>query len=77
MAVRRRLRSRFGASVTLNAALMVAAAMRWLPPLATAGIKHGVAFLLLRDSARLARFDVGGRYLTESARAAEREVLTV
>jgi len=77
MAVRRRLRKHFGASVTLNAALMVAAALRWLPPLATAGVKHGLAFLLLRDSARLARFDVGGDFVSEDAQTPEQEPFTV
>jgi cation transport ATPase len=51
------LRKRFGASVALNSALMVAAAMRWVPPMATAAIKHGFALLLLQESARLARLD--------------------
>lgn len=76
MAVRRRLRRHFGASVTLNAGLMVAAAMRWLPPLATAGIKHGLAFLLLRESARLARLDVAARASVAGAQPAERELET-
>ncbi len=77
MAVRRRLRRHFGTSVTLNAGLMVAAAMRWLPPLATAGIKHGLAVLLLRQSARLARLEVAGRVPATGAQPAEREVETV
>jgi hypothetical protein len=56
--VRRALRRRFGMSVALNSGLMVGAAMQWLPPMATAALKHGFAFLLLRQSERLTR--VGG-----------------
>jgi cation transport ATPase len=56
--VRHALRRQFGRSVTLNAGLMIAAAMRWLPPIAIASIKHGLAFILLEESARLARVDV-------------------
>jgi cation transport ATPase len=55
--LRASLRRRFGVSVALNSAVMVAAAMRWLPPMATAAIKHGFAFVLLQESARLARID--------------------
>lgn len=53
--LRNALRRRFGMSVALNSALMVGAAMQWLPPMATASLKHGFAFLLLQQSARLAR----------------------
>jgi cation transport ATPase len=56
--VRRALRRHFGRSVVFNSALMVAAAMRWLPPPAIAAIKHAFAFLLLEESARLARIGV-------------------
>jgi cation transport ATPase len=56
-ALRTSLRRRFGASVALNSALMIAAAMRWAPPIATAAIKHGFALLLLEQSVRLARID--------------------
>lgn len=59
--VRRALRRHFGRSVTLNAALMIAAAKRWAPPIAIASIKHGLSFLLLQESARLARLDAGTR----------------
>jgi cation transport ATPase len=55
--LRASLRRRFGVSVALNSALMVAAAMRWVSPMTTAAIKHGFAFLLLQESARLARID--------------------
>jgi cation-transporting P-type ATPase C len=55
--LRAALRARFGVSVALNSALMVAAAMRWLPPIATAAVKHGFSLLLLQQSARLARLD--------------------
>lgn len=57
MTVRHALRRRFGRSVTLNAGLMIAAAMRWLPPIAIASIKHGLNVLLLEESAGLARLD--------------------
>ncbi|MCX8113932.1 MAG: hypothetical protein N3D71_02550 [Burkholderiaceae bacterium] len=77
MAVRRRLRRHFGAAVTVNAGLMVAAAMRWLPPLATAGIKHGLAFLLLRESARLARLNVTGHVAMSNEQPAQTELETV
>jgi hypothetical protein len=49
------LRRQFGRSVTLNAALMVAAARGVLPPLVTASLRHALVFLLLRQSAALAR----------------------
>jgi Zn2+/Cd2+-exporting ATPase len=52
--VRATLRSHFGRSVTLNAALMVAAARDVLPPLVTASLRHALIFLLLRQSAALA-----------------------
>jgi cation transport ATPase len=55
--LRRALRRRFGGSVAVNSALMVAAAMRWLPPIATAGLKHAFAFGLLYQSAALAGVD--------------------
>jgi cation transport ATPase len=54
-ALRMRLRRRFGQAVALNAALLVATAMRWSPPLATAAVKHGIALLLIEASSRLAR----------------------
>lgn len=56
--IRSALRLQFGLSVALNAGLMVAAAMRWLSPIAVATIKHGFSFLLLQESTRLARVDV-------------------
>jgi cation transport ATPase len=71
--VRRALRRQFGRSVTLNAGLMIAAAMRWLPPIAIASIKHGLAFLLLEESARLARLDVDARSLARTNRRARRD----
>ncbi|HQR54438.1 MAG TPA: hypothetical protein PLW72_00520 [Burkholderiaceae bacterium] len=73
VAVRRALRRQFGRSVTLNAGLMIAAAMRWLPPIAIASIKHGLAFILLEESARLARVDVNVRSFARSRRRAQRE----
>jgi hypothetical protein len=53
------LRRQFGRSVTLNAALMVAAARRALPPLATASLRHALVFLLLQQSAALAHAGAG------------------
>lgn len=53
--VRRRLRRHIATAVTFNAALMVAAAARWLPPMATAMAKHGAGLLLLHQSSRLTR----------------------
>lgn len=57
--LRSQLRRRFGRSVTLNAALMVAAALRWLPPIATTTIRHGLVFLLLQESMGLAQVRAG------------------
>jgi cation transport ATPase len=54
-AIRRQLRLQFAGSVTLNAALMVGAAMRWLPPIAIAVVKHGAGLLLLQQGSDLAR----------------------
>jgi hypothetical protein len=48
------LRRQFGRSVTINAALMVAAARGALTPLVTASLRHALVFLLLRQSAALA-----------------------
>lgn len=73
ISVRRALRRQFGRSVTLNAGLMIAAAMRWLPPIAIASIKHGLAFLLLEESARLARLDVSLRRPAPERQRAERQ----
>lgn len=53
--LRKALRWQFGASVTANSALMVAAAMQVASPLAISALRHGFAFLLLQQSARLAR----------------------
>jgi cation transport ATPase len=55
--LRASLRRRFGVSVALNSALMVAAAMCWVSPIMTVAIKHGFAFLLLEESVRLAHID--------------------
>ena len=54
MQVRGRLRRDMGVAVSANAALMVSAALRWLPPIGTALAKHAVALLLLERAARLA-----------------------
>jgi cation transport ATPase len=56
-AVHRRLRRQQGAAVAVNAALMTAAALRWLPPEATALLHHGFVFALLFDSLRIEALD--------------------
>jgi E1-E2 ATPase len=61
ISVRRKLRTQFGRAVAMNAGLMIAAAMRWVPPIATTTIKHGIAFVLLNESARLAAVEVPAR----------------
>jgi hypothetical protein len=71
--LRTSLRRRFGVSVALNSALMVAAAMRWVSPMTIAAIKHGFAFLLLQESVRLARIDA--RQPANAARNAAPEKL--
>lgn len=48
--VRQRLRLQQGAASAGNAALMTAAALRWLPPMATTLLHHGLVLLLLLDS---------------------------
>jgi cation transport ATPase len=53
--VRRRLRTQQGLAVGANAALMTVAALRWLPPMATALLHHGFALAVLLDSLRLER----------------------
>lgn len=50
--VHRRLRLQQGVSTTGNAALMTAAALRWLPPIGTTLLHHGLALVLLLDSLR-------------------------
>jgi hypothetical protein len=51
--VHRRLRLQQGAAVAANAALMTAAALRWLPAIATSLLHHGFALLVLLDSLRI------------------------
>jgi len=51
--VHRRLRLQQGAATAANAALMAAAALRWLPPIGTSLLHHGFALLLLLDSLRV------------------------
>lgn len=58
---RKRLRAQFGRSITLNAALMVAAALRLLPPIVTTGAKHASIFLLLQQATRLAQLRTTAR----------------
>jgi cation transport ATPase len=57
-AVHRRLRRQQGAAVAVNAALMTAAAIRWLPPLGTSLLHHGFVFAMLLDSLRLESLDL-------------------
>ncbi|MCI1193840.1 hypothetical protein MOJ79_18560 [Calidifontimicrobium sp. SYSU G02091] len=59
-AVHRRLRRQQGAAVAANAALMTAAALRWLPPEVTALLHHGFVFALLFDSLRIEALDASG-----------------
>lgn len=51
--VHRQLRLQQGTATAANAALMTAAALRWLPPLGTSLLHHGFALLLLLDSLRI------------------------
>jgi hypothetical protein len=51
--VHRRLRLQQGTAVAANAALMTAAGLRWLPPMAITLLHHGHALLLLLDSLRI------------------------
>ncbi len=51
--VHHRLRLQQGTAVAANAALMTAAALRWLPPIAITLLHHGHALLLLLDSLRI------------------------
>ncbi len=51
--VHRHLRWQQGTAVAANAALMTAAALRWLPPIAITLLHHGHALLLLLDSLRI------------------------
>lgn len=51
--VRRRLRRQQGSAIGANAMLMTAAALRWLPPIATALLHHAFALLVLLDSLRI------------------------
>lgn len=52
------LRLQQGTAVAANAALMTAAALRWLPPIAITLLHHGHALLLLLDSLRIESLDV-------------------
>jgi cation transport ATPase len=53
--LRRRLRNRQALAVAGNAALMTAAALRWLPPIATTLLHHGFAVGVLLDSLLIER----------------------
>ncbi|MDP1902367.1 MAG: hypothetical protein Q8K96_18255 [Rubrivivax sp.] len=50
--VHRRLRLQQGAATAGNAALMTSAALRWLPPMGTTLLHHGLALMLLLHSLR-------------------------
>jgi len=56
--VHRRLRLQQGMAVAANAALMTAAAVRWLPPITTALLHHSFVLLVLLDTLRIESFDV-------------------
>lgn len=45
--VHRQLRLQQGSAMALNAALVTAAALRWLPPIGMSPLHHGFALLLL------------------------------
>jgi hypothetical protein len=51
--------------------------MKWLPPIATASVKHGLIFLLLERSARLAHLEVHARSSAHEAAPAEHAAETV
>jgi cation transport ATPase len=55
--VHQHLRLQQGAANAVNAALMTAAALRWLPPIGTTLLHHGFALLLLLDSLRIEALD--------------------
>lgn len=56
--VHRRLRLQQGTATAVNAALMTAAALRWLPPIGTSLVHHAFALLLLLDSLRVESLEV-------------------
>jgi cation transport ATPase len=82
-AVHRRLRLQQGSAVAANAALMTAAALRWLPPIGTSLLHHGFASLLLLDSLRVESLDApprrsrrdGARALARPRAVAEPEII--
>ena len=63
-----RLRLQQGTAVAANAALMTAAALRWLPPIAVALLHHTYALLLLLDSLRIESLDAPDKKLKSEAR---------
>ncbi len=65
--IRRRLRLQQGSADGANAMLMTAAALRWLPPIATALLHHGFALLVLLDSLRLEALQLSARPDHETA----------
>lgn len=73
--VHRRVRLQHGAASAGNAALMAAAALRWLPPMATTLLHHGLALLLLLDSLRfeVARAQPGRRDARPPRRSSSRK----
>jgi len=54
VAVRERLRTDFGAAFVVNSALIVASALRLMPPVATAALHHAFVLALLRRSDTMA-----------------------
>lgn len=66
--VHRRLRLQQGTAVAANAALMTAAALQWLPPIAIALLHHTHALLLLLDSLRIESLDASPEPLKQAPR---------
>lgn len=83
--VHRRLRLQQGMAVAANAALMTAAAVRWLPPITTALLHHSFALLLLLDTLRIESLDMppdrlrstrrGGAKMVRPPQAAQTDIL--
>jgi hypothetical protein len=53
-ALHRALRRQFGATMTVNAALMVASGLRLIPPIVNTTLHHAATLALLRNSMNLA-----------------------
>ncbi len=77
----RQLRMQQGTATAANAALMTAAALRWLPPIGTSLLHHGFALLLLLDSLRIesleAPQDESAAAMRQAAKTTRRRRTTV